>query len=73
MSRQDAFYSDHNLYLVLELCTGGDFFSLISRDPLTGKGGGACLIVYCALPDRALRVTLQDQCKQKMPGDTFNS
>jgi len=37
---EDAFYSDHNLYLVLELCTGGDFFSLISRDPLTGKGGG---------------------------------
>jgi len=38
---EDAFYSDHNLYLVLELCTGGDFFSLISCDPQTGKGGGA--------------------------------
>ena len=38
--RQDAFYSDHNLYLVLEYCGGGDFFSLISPDPETGQGGG---------------------------------
>lgn len=37
---QDVFYSKHNLYLVLELATGGDVFDLLSPEEGSGEEGG---------------------------------